>query len=274
MFVKGLPSSCDKHKLLQIFSKFGAVDKTYILYDHNSGSSRGFGFVEFCREEDVAKALHAPVTVDGKTVKCSRVILKQEAKCTQLTDAKPTKGLGDSSPGKKTAQAKTQKSTKSMKQPKITFCEQKEDAGSLGGLTKESSQSNSCEKTGQTYAFDRPRGHTESNHQYDQTIEYKSDRHLHASANRSLFHTQYVHPGIAPQEGNTAALNYGWRLHDQFGSPGFVPGYCLDHELIRQGQEWSQSTQQVCPDWMYQTGAHQSQVAQTPAKKSSYYRMF
>lgn len=80
LFVKGLPNSCDKHKLLNAFKQFGCIDKAYILYDHVNGSSRGFGFVEFLREEDLLKSLEVPVTIDGKTIKCSRVFLKQEAK--------------------------------------------------------------------------------------------------------------------------------------------------------------------------------------------------
>ena len=78
LFVKGLPSSCDKIKLFQTFSKYGEIDKAYILYDHKNGASRGFGFVEFINEEDLDKAMEQVIKIEDKIVKCSRVLLKQE----------------------------------------------------------------------------------------------------------------------------------------------------------------------------------------------------
>lgn len=83
IFVKGLPSSCDKQKLFEVFSKYGTVDKTYILYDHKNGASRGFGFVEFLQEEDLQRALNASIVIDSKLIKCSPVLLKQEVKQSQ-----------------------------------------------------------------------------------------------------------------------------------------------------------------------------------------------
>jgi RNA recognition motif-containing protein len=85
IFVKGLPSSCDKQKLFEVFSKYGTVDKTYILYDHKNGASRGFGFVEFLHEEDLQRALNASIVIDSKLIKCSPVLLKQEVKQSQGT---------------------------------------------------------------------------------------------------------------------------------------------------------------------------------------------
>lgn len=95
LFVKGLPNSCDKHKLLHAFKAFGRIDKAYILYDHNNGSSRGFGFVEFVTEEDLLRALELPIVIDGKTIKCSRVFLKQETK------AGPESPSGSNTPNNK-----------------------------------------------------------------------------------------------------------------------------------------------------------------------------
>ena len=80
LFVKGLPNSCDKNKLFQAFRRFGDIDKAYILYDHNNGSSRGFGFVEFMKEADLLRSLEFPVIIERKAIKCSRVFLKQEMK--------------------------------------------------------------------------------------------------------------------------------------------------------------------------------------------------
>lgn len=100
--MKGLPNSCDKHKLIQAFRHFGEIDKAYILYDHNNGASRGFGFVEFMREEDLLKSLEFPVIIDGKTIKCSRVFLKQEGKIGQ---EQPTNSSKQTWPTKEQKQA-------------------------------------------------------------------------------------------------------------------------------------------------------------------------
>lgn len=56
------------------------------MYDHKNGSSRGFGFVEFEEESDLQKALDSVVMIDSKVVKCSRVVLKQEIKQTNILE--------------------------------------------------------------------------------------------------------------------------------------------------------------------------------------------
>lgn len=78
--MKNLPPSCNNKKLQTVFSAFGQLDKAYVLFDHKTGSSRGFGFVEYLHEIDLEQALENPVTIDGKVVHCSRVFLKQETK--------------------------------------------------------------------------------------------------------------------------------------------------------------------------------------------------
>lgn len=98
IFVKGLPSSCDKQKLFEVFSKYGTVDKTYILYDHKNGASRGFGFVEFLHEEDLQRALNASIVIDSKAIKCSPVVLKQEVKQSHGTQGEDHSEEGEFEP--------------------------------------------------------------------------------------------------------------------------------------------------------------------------------
>lgn len=98
IFVKGLPGSCDKQKLFEVFSKYGTVDKTYILYDHKNGASRGFGFVEFLHEEDLQRALNASIVIDSKVIKCSPVLLKQEVKQSQGPQAEDQSDGGEFEP--------------------------------------------------------------------------------------------------------------------------------------------------------------------------------
>ena len=91
LFVKGLPLSCTNEKLMSVFSMFGEIDKAYILYDHKTGLSRGFGFVEYLCEADVHKAIVTQVMIDGKVIKSSPAVLKQESKNSQGLEIKKTK---------------------------------------------------------------------------------------------------------------------------------------------------------------------------------------
>lgn len=74
IYIKGLPSACDKLKLHQAFSKYGEVDKAFVMYNHKNGSTRGFGFVEFVKEATVAKVLKIPVEICGKEVQVSMAV--------------------------------------------------------------------------------------------------------------------------------------------------------------------------------------------------------
>eukprot|EP00270_Netrium_digitus_P009746 TRINITY_DN2982_c0_g2_i2.p1 TRINITY_DN2982_c0_g2~~TRINITY_DN2982_c0_g2_i2.p1 ORF type:complete len:371 (-),score=59.00 TRINITY_DN2982_c0_g2_i2:260-1372(-) len=53
IFVGGLPTSLSSGELKEYFSKFGTVVECQILEDHNTGRSRGFGFVTFDSEKAV-----------------------------------------------------------------------------------------------------------------------------------------------------------------------------------------------------------------------------
>ncbi|KAJ6973316.1 hypothetical protein NC653_033604 [Populus alba x Populus x berolinensis] len=65
LFVAGLSWSVDEKSLKDAFSSFGDVTEVNILYDRNSGRSRGFGFVSFCKEDEAASAKDA---MDGKAL--------------------------------------------------------------------------------------------------------------------------------------------------------------------------------------------------------------
>uniref|UniRef100_A0A7S0N9G7 RRM domain-containing protein n=1 Tax=Cryptomonas curvata TaxID=233186 RepID=A0A7S0N9G7_9CRYP len=47
LFVGGLPWAMESEELKQAFSEFGAVQDANIVYDRETGRSRGFGFVTF-----------------------------------------------------------------------------------------------------------------------------------------------------------------------------------------------------------------------------------
>ncbi|CDF36906.1 Putative Heterogeneous nuclear ribonucleoprotein [Chondrus crispus] len=53
VFVGGLPSSCGPDEFRAYFSQFGEVVDAQVMIDHNTGNSRGFGFVTFGSEATV-----------------------------------------------------------------------------------------------------------------------------------------------------------------------------------------------------------------------------
>ncbi|GAV72166.1 RRM_1 domain-containing protein [Cephalotus follicularis] len=65
LFVGGLSWSADEKSLKDAFSSFGEVAEVRIIYDKDSGRSRGFGFVSFCRGDD---AVNAKDAMDGKAL--------------------------------------------------------------------------------------------------------------------------------------------------------------------------------------------------------------
>jgi RNA recognition motif-containing protein len=57
LFVKNIEASVNEVLLESIFSQFGKVKETKIVYDKITWESRGFGFVEFEKKEDAIKAI-------------------------------------------------------------------------------------------------------------------------------------------------------------------------------------------------------------------------
>ncbi|XP_004502036.1 uncharacterized protein [Cicer arietinum] len=65
LFVGGLSWSVDEKSLKDAFSSFGDVTEVRIVYDKDTGRSRGFGFVIFSNEEH---AKSAKDSMDGKAL--------------------------------------------------------------------------------------------------------------------------------------------------------------------------------------------------------------
>ncbi|XP_027063390.1 glycine-rich RNA-binding protein 4, mitochondrial isoform X1 [Coffea arabica] len=63
LFVGGLSLSADEKSLLDAFSVYGEVTEVRILYDKETGRSRGFGFIHFSKEDEATCARDA---MDGK----------------------------------------------------------------------------------------------------------------------------------------------------------------------------------------------------------------
>ena len=57
LFVGGLPWSVNDRQLEEMFSEFGVVSSANVITDRESGRSKGFGLVEFEKDEDADKAI-------------------------------------------------------------------------------------------------------------------------------------------------------------------------------------------------------------------------
>ncbi|XP_021890103.1 glycine-rich RNA-binding protein 4, mitochondrial [Carica papaya] len=65
LFVAGLSWSLDEKSLKDAFSSFGEVTEVRIIYNKDTGRSRGFGFVHFSAEDDAVRAKDA---MDGRAL--------------------------------------------------------------------------------------------------------------------------------------------------------------------------------------------------------------
>lgn len=55
--VTNLSEDTREPDLLELFRTFGSVSRVYVAVDQKTGSSRGFGFVNFVQREDAEKAI-------------------------------------------------------------------------------------------------------------------------------------------------------------------------------------------------------------------------
>jgi len=74
LFVGGLPWRTDDAGLTQAFEKFGTVTEARVIYDRETGRSRGFGFVTFSTDDE---AEQARAGMDGSEIEGRRVSVRQ-----------------------------------------------------------------------------------------------------------------------------------------------------------------------------------------------------
>lgn len=70
MFVGNLPWSVDNNKLAELFSKYASVTSASVIYDKQTGRSRGFGFVEMSDGAEADKAVQEMngADIDGRKI--------------------------------------------------------------------------------------------------------------------------------------------------------------------------------------------------------------
>jgi len=91
LFVAGLPFSSTDNDIKDHFSSVGVVTLVQIIMDKFSGRSKGFGFVEFEKEEDAARAIETFNNSDFG----GRKLIVAEAKPMEKREFKPRFGGGD-----------------------------------------------------------------------------------------------------------------------------------------------------------------------------------
>ncbi|PUZ22681.1 RNA-binding protein [Chitinophaga parva] len=79
IYVANLHYRLNDEDLHQIFSEFGEVTSAKIIKDHETGRSRGFGFVEMPNQEEGAKAMESlnGNTIEGKQLTVNEARPKQ-----------------------------------------------------------------------------------------------------------------------------------------------------------------------------------------------------
>jgi len=75
LFIKNIESSINEAQLEGIFSKFGEVIDTKIVYDRITWESKGFAFLEMENDDEARKAIEA---LNGKELK-GKALIVQEA---------------------------------------------------------------------------------------------------------------------------------------------------------------------------------------------------
>ncbi len=80
LFVGNLPFSLSEDQLLDLFSTAGTVMEAKIIYDRETGRSRGFGFVEMSSDEDAQKAIEAfnGKDIEGRSLKVNEARPREE----------------------------------------------------------------------------------------------------------------------------------------------------------------------------------------------------
>ena len=91
LFVAGLPFSSTDSDLKDHFSKAVVITLVQIIIDKFSGRSKGFGFIEFEKEEEAAKAIEMFHETDFG----GRKLIVAEAKPMEKREFKPRSGGGD-----------------------------------------------------------------------------------------------------------------------------------------------------------------------------------
>jgi len=68
LIVKNLPWTISKYELKQYLAQFGRVGQCNVLFDRNTGLSRGIGFVSVNNPETMNKIMENSHTLEGNVI--------------------------------------------------------------------------------------------------------------------------------------------------------------------------------------------------------------
>jgi len=74
LFVGNIPYSTSSDQLREAFSSCGKILDCVVITDSHTGRSKGFGFVEFEKEEDAKKAIE---TFNGKDLGGRNIVVNE-----------------------------------------------------------------------------------------------------------------------------------------------------------------------------------------------------
>lgn len=74
LFVGSLPYNVDDSRLKEFFSEIGEVVSANVIFERDTGRSKGFGFVEMASEEDAKKAIEK---LNGQDLDGRKVIVNE-----------------------------------------------------------------------------------------------------------------------------------------------------------------------------------------------------
>ncbi|MEI6092515.1 MAG: RNA-binding protein [bacterium] len=80
LYVGNLPYSVNDQKLSDLFASVGEVASAKVITDHDSGRSKGFGFVEMANDDDAQKAISKldGYDIDGRNLRVNEARPKEE----------------------------------------------------------------------------------------------------------------------------------------------------------------------------------------------------
>jgi cold-inducible RNA-binding protein len=80
IFVGNLDFGTGEDELRQVFGQYGNIDRVALMTDRDTGTSRGFAFVEMTNTEDGEKAIAAlnGTQLGGRTIKVNEARPKTE----------------------------------------------------------------------------------------------------------------------------------------------------------------------------------------------------
>lgn len=73
LYVGNLPYTTDDHELTEFFSAFGQVASARVIFDRETGRSKGFGFVEMNNDDEANQAIEQGngKQLSGRTIRVS-----------------------------------------------------------------------------------------------------------------------------------------------------------------------------------------------------------